>query len=114
MHFSKSVNVFYDHTLQLLDDLNEFKSSFSNREIRKQVAQKLEEYRRLLIDAGFATEDVSTRLALRFRPSMAECILAEQDLLKHATLVVGRKGLSHKEEFLFGSISGKIVRTARN
>jgi hypothetical protein len=27
MHFSKSANVFYDHTLQLLDDLNEFKSS---------------------------------------------------------------------------------------
>ena len=36
MHFSKSANVFYDHTLQLLDDLNEFKSSFSNREIRNE------------------------------------------------------------------------------
>ncbi len=31
MHFSKSATVFYDHNLQLLDDLNEFKSSFSNR-----------------------------------------------------------------------------------
>ena len=36
MHFSKSANVFYDHTLQLLDDLNDFKSSFSNREIRNE------------------------------------------------------------------------------
>jgi hypothetical protein len=26
MHFSKSANVFYDHTRQLLDDLNEFKN----------------------------------------------------------------------------------------
>jgi nucleotide-binding universal stress UspA family protein len=34
--------------------------------------------------------------------------------MEYATLVVGRKGLSRKEEFLFGSISGKIVRTARN
>ncbi len=33
MHFSRGANVFYDHTVQLLDDLNEFKSSFSNREI---------------------------------------------------------------------------------
>ncbi|MBI5590120.1 MAG: hypothetical protein HY881_06515 [Deltaproteobacteria bacterium] len=31
MHFSKSANVFYDHTLQLLDDLNNFKSDFPNR-----------------------------------------------------------------------------------
>ena len=81
---------------------------------RQHVDRMLEEYRRMLIDAGFAPEDVSTRSTLRYCPSMAECILAEQDLLKYATLVVGRKGLSHKEEFLFGSISGKIVRTARN
>ena len=33
MHFSKSANVFYDDTLQLLDDLYEFKSGFSKREI---------------------------------------------------------------------------------
>ena len=78
------------------------------------MAQKLEEYRRMLIEAGFATEDVSTRSTLRYCPSMAECILAEQDLLKYATLVVGRKGISHQEEFLFGSISGKIDRIARN
>ncbi len=36
MHFSKNANVFYDHTLQMLDDLNEFKSSFFNREIRNE------------------------------------------------------------------------------
>ncbi len=81
---------------------------------RQHVNRMLEEYRRMLIDAGFAPEDVLTRSTLRYCPSMAECILAEQDLLKYATLVVGRKGLSHKEEFLFGSISGKIVRIARN
>jgi len=74
----------------------------------------LERYRRTLIDAGFASEDVATRKTLRYCPSMAECILAERDKLEYGTLVVGRKGLSRKEEFLFGSISGKIVRTARN
>jgi nucleotide-binding universal stress UspA family protein len=81
---------------------------------RQQVDQMLEEYRRTLIEAGFAAEDVSIRSPLRYCPSMAECILAERDSLEYATLVVGRKGLSYKEEFIFGSISGKIVRTARN
>ncbi|MFO7666772.1 MAG: universal stress protein, partial [Desulfobacterales bacterium] len=71
----------------------------------------LEEYRRMLVDAGFGSQDVSTRKTLRYCPSMAECILAERDKLEYGTLVVGRKGLSRKEEFLFGSISGKIVRT---
>jgi hypothetical protein len=33
MHFSKSTHVFYDNTIQLLDDLNEFKSIFSTREV---------------------------------------------------------------------------------
>ena len=74
----------------------------------------LERYRRTLIDAGFAPEDVAARATVRYCPSMAECILAERDRLEYGTLVVGRKGLSRKEEFLFGSISGKIVRTARN
>lgn len=81
---------------------------------RQQVDRMLEEYRAMLLNAGFAPNDVTIRSTLRYCPSMAECILAERDLLKHTTLVVGRKGLSHKEEFLFGSISGKIVRIARN
>ncbi len=48
------------------------------------------------------------------RTVVAECILAERDNTEYSTLVVGRRGLTHKEEFLFGSISGKIVRTAKN
>jgi len=84
------------------------------QEYRRQVDLMLEDYRRMLIGAGFAPEAVSTRSSLRYCPSMAECIIAERDSLEYATLVVGRKGLSLKEEFLFGSISGKIVRIARD
>ncbi len=84
------------------------------KEYRAKTDTVLEEYRQILVDAGFATENVSTRSILRYCPSMAECILSERDKLEYGTLVVGRKGLSRKEEFLFGSISGQIVRTARN
>ncbi len=80
----------------------------------RKTDRMFEEYSLLLVNAGFANEDVSTRKTLRYCPSMAECILAERNSLEYGTLVVGRKGLSRKEEFLFGSISGKIVRTARN
>lgn len=83
-------------------------------EYKARMDKVLEEYSRMLTDAGFAPEDVSIRSTLRYCPSMAECILSERDKLEYGTLVVGRKGLSRKEEFLFGSISGKIVRTARN
>jgi nucleotide-binding universal stress UspA family protein len=83
-------------------------------EYRQQVDQMFEKYRNILIDAGFNPEDVSTRSTIRYCPSMAECILAERDDTEYSTLVVGRKGLTHKEEFLFGSISGKIVRNAKN
>lgn len=84
------------------------------REHRREVDRMLEEYRGMLVGSGFAEADVSVRSSMRYCPSMAECILAERDSLEYATLVVGRRGLSLKEEFLFGSISGKIVRIARN
>ena len=89
-------------------------ASENSRRAVQNVAGMLEEYRRMLMDAGFAAENVSTRSTVRYCPSMADCILAERDLLEYATLVVGRQWLSRKEEFLFGSISGKIVRIARN
>ena len=38
--------------------------------------------------------------------------VAEKD--KCSTIVVGRQGLSRSEEFLFGSVSSKIVNHARN
>ena len=46
--------------------------------------------------------------------SMAEGILAERDEVEYSTIVVGRQGLSRSEEFLFGSISSRIVNHARN
>lgn len=83
-------------------------------EYRLTVGEMLGRYSNLLIDAGFNPEDISTRSTVRYCPSMAECILTETDNREYSTLVVGRKGITHKEEFLFGSISGKIIRTAKN
>ncbi len=79
-----------------------------------QVDKMLNTYRAILIDEGFSPDDVLARSTTRYCPSMAECILAETDNTEYSSLVVGRKGVTYKEEFLFGSVSGKIVRTAKN
>jgi len=91
------------------DEKGDWLHDYKNR-----VVMMLDEYRQLLIQHGFSPDDVSVRSTIRYCPSMAECILAEKDQLEYSTLVVGRQGLSRKEEFLFGSISSKIVTHAHN
>jgi nucleotide-binding universal stress UspA family protein len=80
----------------------------------KKAEAMLEDYRQILIRAGFDADDVSVRSTLRYCPSMAECILAERNETEYHTLVVGRQGISRSEEFLFGSVSSKIVNHAKN
>ena len=83
-------------------------------EQKKKTDMLLETYRGILVKAGFGEDAVRTRSTLRYCPSMAECILSERDDRRYGTIVVGRQGLSRKEEFLFGSVSSKIVNHARN
>jgi len=84
------------------------------KQYRQKVDAMLEDYRQLLVRKGFDPKDVAVRSTLRYCPSMAECILSERDETQYSTIVVGRQGLSRSEEFLFGSISSKIVNHARN
>jgi nucleotide-binding universal stress UspA family protein len=81
---------------------------------RVKIDAMLEGYRQILIAAGFHPNAVSVRSPTRYCPSMAECILVERDEREYGTIVVGRQGLSRTEEFIFGSISSKIVTHARN
>jgi nucleotide-binding universal stress UspA family protein len=81
---------------------------------RRKIESLLAEYRRELIGAGFPESLIQTRAPQRYCPSIAECILKELESTECGTIVVGRQGLSRKEEFLFGSVSSKIVGHARN
>ena len=81
---------------------------------KKKVDKMLEDYREILIQKGFDESVVSVRSTMRDCPSMAQCILKEKDETEYSTVVVGRQGLSRSEEFLFGSVSSKIVNYARN
>jgi nucleotide-binding universal stress UspA family protein len=77
------------------------------------IAALLEQYRQTLIRWGFVASDVTIRSPVRYCSSMAECILAERDEVDYDTIVVGRQGLSQNEDFVFGSISSKLVTHAR-
>ena len=66
------------------------------------------------LNKGFDPNDIRVQSTLRYCPSLSECILEEQNKTQYSTIVIGRQGLSRSEEFLFGSISSKIVNHARN
>ncbi|MEJ2165485.1 MAG: universal stress protein [Desulfobacterales bacterium] len=81
---------------------------------RQKMTNLLETYRREMNNRGIPADDIDILIKERFCPSMAECILQEREKLRCDTIVVGRQGISRSEEFLFGSVSSKIVTHARN
>jgi nucleotide-binding universal stress UspA family protein len=114
---AKDFNVLILHVIRQPDedyfsDVAEKENWLSQYKLKVDVV--LKNYRQILIRAGFTPEAVSVRATLRHCPSLAECILAERKDANCSTIVVGRQGLSRSEEFLFGSVSSKIVNHARN
>jgi nucleotide-binding universal stress UspA family protein len=78
------------------------------------LTKALADYRLILLSAGFSEEQIASRLVERQCVSIGEVILEEQDKLRCCIVVVGRRGLNHNEEFLFGSTSSKVLHHARN
>lgn len=81
---------------------------------RQEMNKALLDCRLILLSAGFSEQQIATRLVEKNCTSIGEVILAEQEKLHCCIVVVGRRGLSHNEEFLFGSTSSKILHHARN
>jgi nucleotide-binding universal stress UspA family protein len=70
--------------------------------------------RQILLHDGFRAEDITLHPVMRECDSLAECILDEQRRLSCGTVVIGRRGISKKEEFIFGSTSNKILHTSKD
>lgn len=93
---------------------------FSDEDLGKWVAQRraaaigvMENFRSILVRCGFPEDRVAVMIETRYCPSVAECILDVQQKTDSCTIVVGRKNLSRKEEFLFGSISDRILHAGK-
>jgi nucleotide-binding universal stress UspA family protein len=97
-------------------------------ECAKRVAAmhtSLDEARHLLTAAGVPEKAVSTRFVESCRSPLRdahECSIGTSIALEilrlaeeggYGTVVVGRRGVSKQEEFLFGSVSTKIIHAAK-
>ncbi len=80
---------------------------------REESTKIMEEYKPILVDAGFPEDKINVRIDTMRAPSVADCIIKEQDEMKCCTIVIGRRGISKKEEFIFGSTSNRIIHEAR-
>ena len=83
-------------------------------EQRAAAEQMLEKYREILIQSGFKKEKVSTIVDIKENISVADCILDAQRKLDCCTVIVGRRGISKKEEFIYGSTSSKVLHSGKN
>ncbi len=72
-------------------------------------------YKEILLGAGFEAGQIETRLSLKpSNISVGDAILEEQEKLRCCIVVVGRRGITHSEEFVFGSTSSKILHHAKH
>jgi nucleotide-binding universal stress UspA family protein len=111
-----------DFKILLLHIINEPEEDFFHllKEKKLWMAEKkkaandiLKASKELLVKKGFDFNRISTIFKVKYCPSVAECILKEAESSQSGTIVVGRKGVSRKEEFLFGSVSNSIIHLAR-
>lgn len=79
---------------------------------RRSVSALLERYRQILTQSGFPEEKVLTELVIVKDRPVAELILEKQEQYDACTLVVGRRGITRQEEFLFGSVSSRLIHMA--
>ncbi|HBI15476.1 MAG TPA: hypothetical protein DDY20_08190 [Desulfobulbaceae bacterium] len=79
---------------------------------KAEMDEVLAGYSEILRSAGFVNSQIMTRLIIRKCTSIAEAILEEHARLHYRMIVVGRRGISHKEEFVFGSTSNRILHHA--
>ncbi len=78
-----------------------------------EAREMLERYRRMLVDGGFDEDDVAVELLESDSEPVADVILKAHESLGTCTVVVGRRAKSRQEEFLFGSVSSRIIKHAK-
>ncbi|MBF0344666.1 MAG: universal stress protein [Nitrospirae bacterium] len=110
-------NVIICHVAILLED-DAFVSEEESKEwinhLMEERHKMVQSFSNMLIQAGFAEEAVSTIVVLNREPTLAECIVKEQRKSGACIIVVGRRGLSKKEEFILGSTTSKLIHISRN
>lgn len=79
-----------------------------------QARQFLRKAAQHLRDGGVPPESIWTRCVMADNQTISEAILSLQQEENYGTIVVGKRGISKSEEFLFGSISSALIHNGRN
>ena len=99
----------------LVPTFKKAQEAFCDLEVVKRIDMKdfMDKAKAVLVENGFASKDVSIRIRKK-RFGIARDILREAKKHHFDTIVVGRRGLSAVKEYMFGSISHKVVQSATN
>jgi nucleotide-binding universal stress UspA family protein len=123
LYVADIIGGFPGFTVTLLSIIPEPEEDFfdSEEEENAWIAEKraaanrlLDNYRQVLVHAGFPPDKVRIRSCVEDEKSFAEAILDTRCDLSCCTVVVGRHHKSKTEEFLLGSTSTKLIREAKN
>ena len=74
----------------------------------EQIAPYLVKAREMLLDAGLMEDQITTKIVDGSR-SAADDILKEARNSGYGTIVLGRHGQSMMKEFVFGSVTNKVL-----
>ena len=124
MYLADFFSGYQDVFVTLLSIIPEPSEDFFPTETERQAWLKKKEaemqkylagYKEILLGAGFQEAQIETRLSIRPGTiSIGDAILEEQEKLRCCIVVVGRRGITHSEEFIFGSTSSKILHQAKH
>lgn len=80
----------------------------------RRAVRQLEAMQARLVTLGVPEDRITAKIQVCAPgDNVANTLLEEQQRGGYQTVVVGRRGMSKREEFLFGSVSSKIIREAR-
>lgn len=125
-HFAKDENITLFSVLEDTQSLCEMNSpeltpyfrseqqAFCSLEDKKKelISEAIERARRCLIEEGFDPDRVVTRTRKR-TASVAKDLIAEADS-GYDVVVIGKRGVSALQDFLFGSVAQKVIHGVNN
>ena len=106
------LSVIKEPSADIVPDAEERKKQVEGK--RSEVLRLMEQAAERLTSRGVPEQHIRLKVQICSKPvSVSELILHEQKEGGYGTIVIGRRGLSKREEFLFGSVSSSVVRDAR-
>ena len=93
--------------LEVLEEDEALQAFYQNR-AGEQIAPYMEKAQKMLLDAGLTEEQIAVKVVDGSKDA-ADDILTEARNNGYGTIVLGRHGQSTIKEFIFGSVTSKIV-----